>query len=333
MIIMLTLSTSVLSLMMGFLSSTALGLVLIPWLKKINLGQKISIYVADRHSSKSGTPTMGGLIFIIPTIIMMITLFFNGKIELNTNILIVLFVFISYAMIGFLDDFLSIKRKKNAGLTEFQKISLQLLVSMIFYYLFITSGNEPILWISSLNIKINLGWFYGIFILFVLVGTSNAVNLTDGLDGLAGGLATIAFVSFGIISFGAEWIEGYRELAIFCFTLSGAILGFLIFNAHPAKVFMGDTGSLALGAALGAVAILTRYELTLIVIAGVFLIETLSVIIQVFSVVVLKRKVFLMSPLHHHFEKLGWIETDIVRLFWVVGFVLSMAAIGFGVWI
>lgn len=330
---MLTLSTAVLSLMIGFLSASALGLILIPWLKKINLGQKISIYVADRHSSKSGTPTMGGLIFIIPTIIMMITLFLNNKIEVNTNILIVLFVFISYALIGFLDDFLSIKKKKNIGLTEFQKISLQLLVSMIFYYIFIKSGNEPILWISSLNIKINLGWLYGIFILFVLVGTSNAVNLTDGLDGLAGGLSTIAFVSFGIISFGADWIDGYRELAIFCFTLAGAILGFLIFNAHPAKVFMGDTGSLSLGAALGAVAILTRYELTLIVIAGVFLIETLSVIIQVFSVVVLKKKVFLMSPLHHHFEKLGWIETDIVRLFWVVGFVLSMAAIGFGVWI
>lgn len=330
---MLTLSTSVLALMMGFLSATALGLVVIPWLKKIKIGQKISIYVQDRHSSKSGTPTMGGIIFIIPTIVIMFILAMNNKIDLNMNILIVLFVFLSYALIGFIDDYLSIKRKKNAGLNELQKLSLQFLVALIFYFLYIKAGNEPILWISSLDIKLNLGWLYGVFILFVLVGTSNAVNLTDGLDGLAGGLATISFIAFGIIAYGAEWIMGYRELAIFCFVLSGAILGFLVFNAHPAKVFMGDTGSLALGASLGAVAILTRYELTLIVIAGVFLVETLSVIIQVFSILVFKKKVLLMSPLHHHFEKLGWVETDIVRLFWVAGFVLAMAAIGFGVWL
>ena len=330
---MLTLSTSVLALMIGFLSSAVLGLILIPILKKIKVGQRISIYVADRHAKKSGTPTMGGLIFIIPTIVIMILLMLYSKIEFNTNILIVMFVFIGYALIGFLDDYLSIKRKNNVGLTEIQKIALQLVIALIFYFIYINDGNEPILWISSLNIKINLGWFYGIFILFVLVGTSNAVNLTDGLDGLAGGLSVIALLAFGIIAFGAGWIAGFRELAVFCFVLGGGVLGFLIFNSHPAKVFMGDTGSLALGASLGAVAILTRYELTLLVIAGVFLIETLSVIIQVFSIMVLKRKVFLMTPLHHHFEKLGWIESDIVRLFLVVGLILAMIAIGFGVWI
>ena len=330
---MLTLSTSVLALMIGFLSAAALGLILIPILKKIKVGQRVSVYVAERHASKNGTPTMGGLIFIIPTTIIMIVLFMMGKLEMNTNILIVMFVFIGYALIGFLDDYLSIKRKNNVGLTEIQKIALQLVIALIFYIIYINSGQEPILWIASLNIKINMGWLYGIFILLVLIGTSNAVNLTDGLDGLAGGLSVISFLAFGIIAYGAGWISGYRELAVFCFILGGGVLGFLIFNAYPAKVFMGDTGSLALGASLGAVAILTRYELTLLVIAGVFLVETLSVIIQVFSILVLKRKVFLMTPLHHHFEKLGWVENDIVRLFLVVGLILAMASIGFGVWL
>lgn len=330
---MLTMSTSVLALMIGFLLSAVLGLILIPFLKKLKAGQRVSIYVAERHAKKNGTPTMGGLMFIISTILIMIALVIFDKVKLNMNLIIIMFVFISYAIIGFLDDFLSIKKKNNVGLTEIQKIIAQLIVAVIFYYLFISNGSEPILWISSLNIKIDLGWFYGIFILFVLVGTSNAVNLTDGLDGLAGGLSVIAFLTFGIIAWGAGWIEGYREIAIFCFVVTGGVLGFLIFNSHPAKVFMGDTGSLALGAALGAVAILTRYELTLVVVAGVFVIETASVIIQIIAVVFFKKKVFLMTPLHHHFEKLGWQENDIVKLFWIVGFILSMAAIGFGVWI
>lgn len=165
------------------------------------------------------------------------------------------------------------------------------------------------------------------------MGSSNAVNITDGLDGLAGGLSAIAFFAFGIISWGSPWTVGNEDIAIFCFVLVGSLVGFLVYNSHPAKVFMGDTGSLALGAALGSVAIISNHEITLIVVAGVFIIETLSVIIQLIAIKKFHTKVFRMAPLHHHFEKLGWTEVDIVRLFWSVGLILSMAAIGFGVWL
>ena len=174
-----------------------------------------------------------------------------------------------------------------------------------------------------------MGWLYGLFILFVLVGASNAVNITDGLDGLAGGLSAIAFIAFSLISL----MVGFEDIGIFSLILVGSIVGFLIYNTYPAKIFMGDTASLALGGVMGAIAILTHRELTLLVVASVFVIETLSVIIQTISVQLFHKKIFLMSPLHHHFEKLGWKETDIVKLFWVCGLILSMAGIIFGVWL
>ena len=193
-------------------------------------------------------------------------------------------------------------------------------------------GGDAYLTITSLGINIDLKWLYGIFILFLLVGSSNAVNLTDGLDGLAGGLSLIAFLSFGIITWGTTWIAGYQEIAIFCFILVGSILGFLVYNTHPAKVFMGDTGSLSLGATLAAIAILTKHELSLALIGGVFVIEALSSIIQLISIKKFNKKVFLMAPLHHHFEKLGYEETDIVKGFLIIGFMLGMIAIYYGVW-
>ena len=186
---------------------------------------------------------------------------------------------------------------------------------------------------NQLLIFIDLKWFYGIFLLFILVASSNAVNITDGLDGLAGGLSVIAFLAFGMITWNATWVAGYQDIAIFCFVLIGTLLGFLIFNTHPARVFMGDTGSLCLGATLASIAILTNHELTLIIVAGVFVIETLTCIIQMLGIMCFHKKVFLMAPLHHHFEKKGYKETDIVKGFWVVGLILSMAAIAFGVWI
>ena len=166
-----------------------------------------------------------------------------------------------------------------------------------------------------------------------IVGITNAVNLIDGLDGLAGGLSAIAFFAFGIITWGADWASGNEAIAIFCFVLVGSLVGFLFYNCYPAKIFMGDTGSLSLGAALASVAIITNHEITLIIVAGVFVIETLSVIVQWIAISKFHTKVLLMAPLHHHFEKLGWSETDVVRLFWSAGLLLSMAAIGFGVWI
>ena len=165
-----------------------------------------------------------------------------------------------------------------------------------------------------------------------MLGATNAVNLTDGLDGLAGGTTLIAFLSFGIITWGTTWIEGYQEIAIFCFILVGSLLGFLVYNSHPAKVFMGDTGSLALGATLAAIAILTKHELSLALIGGIFVIEALSSIIQLTAIKKFKRKVFLMAPIHHHFEKMGFEETDIVKGFYILGMLFGMIAIYYGVW-
>ncbi len=319
--------------MIGFLLATAFGLFMVPLLKRVKVGQRINVYV-EAHRGKAGTPTMGGLIFIIPTILTILILLATGKIEYSTNLFIVIFVFVSYSAIGFLDDFLSIKRNTNKGLTQFQKLFLQFIVALIFYILFreFTDG-DSYLRISALNINWNLGWFYGVFILLLLVGSSNAVNLTDGLDGLAGGLSAISFLAFGLIAWGSHWIEGYQDLGIFCFVLVGSIMGFLVYNSHPAKVFMGDTGSLTLGATLATIAILTTHELSLAVVGGVFVIETLTVIIQITSVVLFKKKVFLMTPIHHHFERLGWSESDIVKLFWIVGFILSLLALIYGVWL
>ena len=330
---MLTLTKSLFALMLGFIGATIFGLIIIPFLKKLKAGQNINIYV-EAHRNKAGTPTMGGLIFIIPTFAITLFLLLTGKIEYSVNLVIVLFVFLSYGLIGFLDDFISLRRKTNKGLTQFQKILLQLIVALVFYVLFrqYTAG-DSYLRISALGIDWNLGWFYGVFILFLLVGSSNDVNLTDGLDGLAGGLSAIAFLAFGLIAMGSWWIEGNSDMGIFCFILMGSIMGFLVYNSNPAKVFMGDTGSLTLGATMATIAILTSHELSLAVIGGVFVIETLTVIIQISSVVLLKRRVFLMTPIHHHFERLGWRENDIVKLFWIVGFILSLCALIYGVWL
>lgn len=320
-------------MMIGFILSVIMGLILIPLLKRLKIKQKVSVFLKKRHQEKNGTPTMGGLIFIIPTILTVIILLFMNKIELTENLFIVMFVFIAYALLGFIDDYLSIKRGHNEGLTEIQKLFGQLLIALIFFYIFMRSGSSPVLDIHTLGIKINMGWFYGIFLLFVLVASSNAVNLTDGLDGLAGGLSAIAFLAFALISWNSKYVAGSEDIAIFCFILVGSLLGFLLFNTHPAKVFMGDTGSLALGGTLASVAIITSHEITLIIVAGVFVVETLACIIQMISVRYFHRKVFLMAPLHHHFEKLGWDERDVVKMFWTVGLMLSMAAIAFGVWI
>lgn len=326
---MLLLTKAIFAIMIGFLSSTILGLFLIPVLKKLRIGQKISIFVGDSHRKKEGTPTMGGLIFIVPTILAILFLLITDKVTYTSNIGIVLLVFLGYASIGFLDDFLSIRKGNNEGLTAYQKLFMQVLIAIGFFYIYMKNGGQTSFVVGTLGIDIELGWLYGLLILFVLVGASNAVNLTDGLDGLAGGLSAIAFIAFSLISL----MVGFEDIGIFSLILVGSLLGFLIYNTHPAKIFMGDTGSLSLGAVMGAIAILTHRELTLLVVAGIFVIETLTVIIQTIWVQLFHRKLFLMTPLHHHFEKLGWVETDIVKLFWVAGLVLAMSGIIFGVWL
>lgn len=329
---MYQLTRGVLALMIGFIFSIFFGALLLPLLRKLKVKQSVSSYLFKKHKEKQGTPTMGGLIFIIPTILAILLLILWNKIEFSTNLFIVLFVFISYALLGFIDDFLIIKRKNNIGLTEFQKLTGQIIIALIFFYIYMKNGANPTIELYTLGITINLSWFYGIFLLFMLVASSNAVNITDGLDGLAGGLSLIAFLTFALISANSKAIAGSGEISVFCFVLVGALLGFLAFNARPAKVFMGDTGSLSLGATLATIAIITKHELTFIVVAGVFIFETLVCIIQVGSMLLFHKKVFLMTPFHHHLEKLGWKERDIVISFWCIGLVLSMAAILFGVW-
>ncbi len=318
-------------MMISFIFSLIIGSILIPILRN-NASQRLSIYLEERHNSKKNTPTMGGLIFVLSTILTFILLFIFKKIKMSNGLLIIIFTFLSYSLIGFIDDYLIIKRNNNKGLKEYQKLLLQLLVSIIFFLIFMLD-NEPLLWIHTFHLKLNIGWFYGLFILLVLVSSSNAVNLTDGLDGLATGLSIIAFITFGILTYNTGWLNGYDDIGLFAFSLVGSLFGFLFFNSYPAKIFMGDTGSLAVGALLGTYAILTRHELLLIIVGIVFVIETLTCVIQRIYYKFTKKRFFPMTPIHHTFEKLGFKETDIVKMFWVLGFIGSMVALGFGVWL
>lgn len=326
------LTKSALSILIGFLFSILISLIIIPYLKKKKIDQSLSEYLRDTHSTKNGTPTMGGIIFILSTIMSFLYFYLTKKITISYNLLIVIFTFIGYGIIGFIDDYLIIKRRNNIGLSEHQKLLGQIIIATIFFLLFMKAKNEPLLWIHSMHLKLDIGFFYGIFILFVLVSTSNAVNITDGLDGLATGLSIICLFVFSIITLNTGWLEGYSDISLFINSLVGSLLGFLIFNVNPAKIFMGDTGSLALGGIIGSIAILTRREILLIIIGIVFVIETLSCLIQRYYYKLTKKRLFKMAPLHHSFEKTGWNERDIVKLFWSIGLIGGMLGIIYGIY-
>lgn len=330
---MLILAKSILGLTLGFVLAIIIGLLIIPVLRSLKAGQSVSRLINKRHLKKDGTPTLGGLIFIIPPILAIILLVLKGSISISSNLIIIIFVFLSYGLLGFIDDYTKIKYRNNKGISTLTKLVAQLFIAVVFYTIYKHNGGTTILEVSLINFKLDLGWFYGAFILFLLVGTTNAVNITDGLDGLCGGLSVMAFLAYGVIAWGSNWITGNEEIAIFSFVLVGSLLGFLLFNTHPARVFMGDTGSLALGAALASIAILTHHELSLALIGGIFVIETLSSLIQIIAIRKFNKKVFLKAPLHHHFEELGWEETDIVKIFWVAGFLLAMFGVVYGVWL
>lgn len=330
---MLILAKAALAIMLGFVLALLLGFILIPILKRFKFKQNVSATIGERHLAKQGTPTIGGLIFILSTLIALLILYLRGSIQLSSNLMIVVFVFLSYAALGFIDDFLKIRFKNNKGLKISTKLLIQGFITLVFFYIFMKHGGVTNVNVTSLGINLALGWAFGGFIFCVLVGTTNAVNIADGLDGLATGLSLIAFLAYGLITWNTTWMAGYQDVAIFSFVLIGGLLGFLIFNSHPAKIFMGDTGALALGGALGTIAIITRHEFSLLLVGGVFVIEALSSLIQIFMIRKFKVKVFLMAPLHHHFEQLGWKETDIVKTFWVVGLLFAMVAIIYGIWI
>ncbi len=326
---------SVLALLISFTLSLVIGYFLIPKLKRLKFGQQVREDGPKSHLLKNGIPTMGGLIFIASTLItvLMFALVINHTFSYYLGIVLV--VFIGYAIIGFVDDYLNIKSKREQkGLKAIEKLVLQFVVAAIAYYLYTKLNIEKpnAIVINTLNIEIYLGKFYFIYILLMIVGFSNAVNITDGLDGLSSGLSIISFVIFGLIAWRMSLIlPQVTDVAIFSFILVGSLLGFLFYNVNPAKVFMGDTGSLSLGATLAIIAILTSHDITLFFVGGVFVIETISVVMQVTSYKLTKKRVFLMAPLHHHFELLGWSEQQIVRMFWIFGFIFGLLGLWFGV--
>ncbi len=330
---MLILAKAAMSMMLGFILAIVCGIVFIPLLRKKKIGQFVSNLIHVRHKEKQGTPTMGGFIFIIPVLLSLLLLYLNGSINISYNLMILIFVFLAYGVLGFVDDYLKVYKKNNDGVPTVTKFLIQMIIALIFFFLYLKAGGEPTLSISFINFSMPLGWVFGIFILVLLVGTTNAVNITDGLDGLAGTLSLISFLAYGIIAWNCGWLEGYEEIAIFCFVLVGSLMGFLIFNSHPARVFMGDLGSLSLGGALATIAILTKHEFSLVLIGGVFVIETITSLIQIIAIRRFKKKVFKKAPLHHHFEELGWDEQDIIKIFLVVGLILAMVAITYGVWL
>ncbi|MDD3115300.1 MAG: phospho-N-acetylmuramoyl-pentapeptide-transferase [Anaerovibrio sp.] len=298
----------------------AVGLVmaaaprLIPELHKLKFGQSIREEGPKSHQVKSGTPTMGGIMIIL-SIAATCAVICPLTMELRLALLIMLGHFI----LGFLDDYIKVVKKHNQGLSARQKLLGQLVIALLTAYY---AGLPTDLWVPFAG-RLDLGMGFYALLLFVLVGTSNAVNLTDGLDGLASGTVIAASLAYMLICL---WL-GKLELAVFCAAMAGACLGFLKYNRHPAKIFMGDTGSLALGGALAAVGILTHTEILLAVIGIVFVCEAMSVIIQVTSFKTRGKRVFLMSPIHHHFELKGWSETKVVRTFWLAGMVGGLAGV------
>jgi phospho-N-acetylmuramoyl-pentapeptide-transferase len=299
--------------------SLVLGPVIIPVLKRLKFGQSIRQEGPESHYAKAGTPTMGGVIILAALLVA--ALLFAGT---EREVWLALFVTLGHGLIGFADDFIKIALKRNLGLTAKQKLLGQIIMAVALAYIATNyMGRGTDLWIPLLNANIDFGLLYYVLIFLVLVGTTNAVNLTDGLDGLAAGTTTVAALAYAVISLSF----GKASLAIFCVALAGAALGFLKFNAHPAKVFMGDTGSLAMGGALAAVAVMTKTELLLIIVGGVFVVEALSVIIQVISFKTTGKRVFRMSPIHHHFELAGWSENKVVAVFWLAGVTCSALAL------
>ena len=289
------------------------GIPYINFMKKKAYSQYLREEVAQMHAYKEKTPTTGGVFIIISIIIAsLISLFMAEKV--TKGALIVLMTLIFYAFIGFEDDIIKIKAQQNLGFSARAKLMHQIAVALFpAFYIIFSHQTE----ITFLNIHFDLGWLYAPFVVFMTVGSSNALNLTDGLDGLAGSSSVIAFLACAIICF----LNNNIDLAIISITASAACLGFLYYNKKPAKIFMGDTGSLALGGLLATIAVMGKFELWLIPIALVFICETLSVMIQVTSFKLTGKRVFKMSPIHHHFELCGWGENKIVAVFSLVTFI------------
>lgn len=314
----------VLALGAAFLTVLILGPRAIVWLSALKFGQNINEDAPERHQQKQGTPTMGGFLFAPGVLVALLVLFALG-LRPAAPLLAVLLVFLAHAGLGFVDDYRKVKGGKSLGLTSRQKLAGQALIALVFVGgLYLTHQPDFTTEVSVWRgVTFDLGWAYYPLVALLMVGLSNATNLTDGLDGLASGLAILTALGLAWTVYTLK--PGFEQLPLFAYALAGACLGFLWYNAHPARVFMGDTGSLALGSSFAALAVVGKQEVLLLIFALVFLLETLSVMIQVSVFKATKRssgagrRVFKMTPLHHHFELSGWAETQVVARFWILG--------------
>lgn len=303
----------------AFFVTAILGPVVIPWLTKLKFGQEILEIGPNWHKNKAGTPTMGGMMFIAGILVSVAAYLFA---RFDIRLLMMMLIALGFGVIGFVDDYVKVVKKRNLGLTAIQKFALQAILSVIYILVLKETGNlstEIIIPFAKTAVSLPW-WIYIVFILFVVTGTVNAVNLTDGIDGLA---TSITVVVSAFFAFAAVYFKSVGE-SVFAMALLGGCLGFLLFNKHPAKVFMGDTGSLFLGGAISVMAVGMGMPLILIICGFVYLFETLSVILQVASFKLTGKRIFKMSPIHHHFEMCGWKEKKIVRVFTLVTLVLCI---------
>lgn len=317
------------TIIIGFIITLILGPLIIPFLKRLKAGQTIRDEGPESHKTKSGTPTIGGIIIITSIFITSLT---SGIVD--HDLWVALIATLAFGVIGFIDDFIKVVMKRNLGLRAYQKLILQTSVAVFIAVYHISQSHEALgtkivvpfvegsFEIGNIIIPqyLDLGILYIPFIVFVVVATVNSANLTDGLDGLAAGVTLIIAAFFSLLAM--SW--GNNSIAIFSSAIVGACLGFLRFNSHPAKVFMGDTGSLALGGAVATIAVLMNVALIIPIVGGIYFVESLSVIIQVISFKTTGNRVFKMSPLHHHFELSGWRETKIVTVFWITTVILCL---------
>ncbi|TDX53017.1 phospho-N-acetylmuramoyl-pentapeptide-transferase [Orenia marismortui] len=293
------------------------GPILINWFRRLKFGQNIREVGPKSHLKKAGTPTMGGIIILLSVVVATLTIS-----KLNSRVILALFVMLGYGFLGLLDDAINIITNKNEGLNPKQKLFGQIIIAVVLAFVALKKLEiGTAILIPYLHTSIDLGVLFIPFIVTVVVGTSNAVNLTDGLDGLASGVTIIVAITYTYILYQFA----YLNLAIFTIAIAGACLGFAWFNSYPAQVFMGDTGSLALGGALASLAVITKTELFLFIIGGVYVIEAISVMMQVsYFKLTGGKRIFKMTPIHHHFEKSGWSESKIVIRFWIIAIMLSL---------
>lgn len=303
----------------AFVLTVLLGLAAIPLARKYKARQSIREEGPKSHRVKSGTPTMGGLFMLLAAVLVI-----AGNRLFDPAVLLLVLITFGHALLGFLDDFIKAEKKRNLGLTAKQKMAGQLVLSIAFCFGCVEILGLPTsIAVPFTNMDISIGWLYYPFVVLVIVGASNAVNLTDGLDGLAAGCCVVAFAAYALFC----RMEGMPDIGAFAMVVVGCCAGFLVYNYHPAKIFMGDTGSLALGGAIAGISVLTRTELLLVFLGLIFVVEALSVILQVASFQLTGKRIFKMSPIHHHFELSGWSEVRVVWTFWFFELAAAGAAL------